>query len=359
MSVARATLTAPRRAGIVARVGTSALLEDIAARLPNGYRARPFEDADREPIVDAGNRESHPMEQESAAEWRYWERMVDDPHRQRATVTTDAGGLAGTASIAVGMMPRADGAQFVGMSVFKEHRRKGIGTALFAALEAEATRRGVTRLLAGTSAARPFALEFAQKRGFREIGRRIMSFRDLESYDATAWKDAMQRIERERIRFRTFAEILEGKDAAAQERFWRELWEAEGPMWDDIPFSTPTPHWPFDRFKKMAVDNPRILRDLSLVAYHGDTIAGYTMTGASHPNDGDTYMTGVARDFRGRGIAMALKVDVLARAKAKGLRAMKTVNDEPNKAMRGVNMKLGYQPVPDHIELEKRLPGGM
>ena len=32
-----------------------------------------------------------------------------------------------------------------------------------------------------------------------------------------------------------------------------------------------------------------------------------------------------------------------------------TVNDEPNKAMRGVNIKLGYQPVPDHIELEKRL----
>jgi hypothetical protein len=34
---------------------------------------------------------------------------------------------------------------------------------------------------------------------------------------------------------------------------------------------------------------------------------------------------------------------------------MCTVNDEPNKAMRGVNLKLGYQPVPDHIELEKTL----
>jgi predicted GNAT superfamily acetyltransferase len=66
-------------------------------------------------------------------------------------------------------------------------------------------------------------------------------------------------------------------------------------------------------------------------------------------------MTGVARTHRGRGIATALKVDVLARAKARGLRAMTTVNDEPNKAMRGVNIKLGYQAVPDHIELEKKL----
>ena len=48
--------------------------------------------------------------------------------------------------------------------------------------------------------------------------------------------------------------------------------------------------------------------------------------------------------------------DYAARAKANGLRAMKTVNDEPNKAMRGVNIKLGYQPVPDHVELEKRYP---
>ena len=143
--------------------------------------------------------------------------------------------------------------------------------------------------------------------------------------------------------------------AVAQEKFWRELWEAEAPMWDDIPFSTPTPHWPYDRFKKMAALNPQILRDLSLVAYAGDTIAGYTLTGASHPNDGDTYMTGVAREYRGRGIAMALKVDVLARAKANGLRAMKTVNDEPNKAMRGINATLGYQTLPAHVQLEKKL----
>ena len=242
------------------------------------------------------------------------------------------------------------------MSVFKAHRRKGIGSAIFTALEAEAIRRRVPRVLAGASAAKPFSLEFAQKRGFHEIGRRIMSFRELASYEAARWQDALDRVSRAGIRFRTFSEILAAKDAVAQEKFWRELWEAEAPMWDDIPFSTPTPHWPYDRFKKMAALNPQILRDLSLVAYAGDTIAGYTLTGASHPNDGDTYMTGVAREYRGRGIAMALKVDVLARAKANGLRAMKTVNDEPNKAMRGVNIKLGYQPVPDHVELEKRYP---
>ena len=49
-------------------------LADLNARLPTGYRARSFDEADREPIVAAGNAESHPMEAESADEWRRWER---------------------------------------------------------------------------------------------------------------------------------------------------------------------------------------------------------------------------------------------------------------------------------------------
>src|SRR5262249_49542007 len=194
-----------------------------------------------------------------------------------------------------------------------------------------------------------------QKRGYREIGRRIMSYRELASYEPAEWRGAMARIASEGISFRTFNEVAKDKDAEGRDRFWHDLWEAEAPMWDDIPFSSPAPHWPYEKFREMMVDSPRTLRDVSLVAFDGDKIVGYTVTGGSPP-DGHTYMTGVAREYRGKGIAMALKVDVLARAKAAGLRAMKTVNDEPNKAMRGVNIKLGYQPVPDHVELEKRLP---
>jgi GNAT superfamily N-acetyltransferase len=66
-------------------------------------------------------------------------------------------------------------------------------------------------------------------------------------------------------------------------------------------------------------------------------------------------MTGVARGYRGRGIATALKLAMLAGAKRAGLRAMLTTNDEPNKAMRGINAKLGYVMLPARIELEKQL----
>jgi GNAT superfamily N-acetyltransferase len=331
------------------------LLSETNARLPKGYRARSFEDADREPLVAAGNAESHPMEEETADEWRRWESMFSDPTRLRLTVLAPDGTIAGSVNIQAGFIPRPDGSQSIGVGVDKAHRNRGIGTALLEAVEAEARRRNVPRLLAGASASKPFALEFARKHGYREIGRRIMSYRELDSYRPEQWRDSLDRVAKAGITIRSFSEILAERDDAGKDRFWHELWEAEGPMWEDIPFATPTPHWPFERFYDMAVKSGQMLQDLSLVAYAGEQIAGFTTTGDRQGKDGWTWMTGVARDQRGKGIAMAIKVDVLARAKAQGMRAMCTVNDEPNKAMRGVNIKLGYQPVPDHVELEKTL----
>ena len=135
----------------------------------------------------------------------------------------------------------------------------------------------------------------------------------------------------------------------------RALYDAETPMWEDIPWATPTPHWPYDRFRHMGFESGQMLADLSIVAYDGDAIAGFTTTGKRQSQDAYTWMTGVGRSYRGRGLATTIKVDALSRAKAKGLRAMLTTNDEPNKAMREINAKLGYRTLPAHVQLEKPL----
>jgi RimJ/RimL family protein N-acetyltransferase len=151
------------------------------------------------------------------------------------------------------------------------------------------------------------------------------------------------------------AELLRGRDPAATEQFWHDLWEAEAPMWEDVPWASPTPHWPFEKFKKLAVDSGKMVNDASIVALDGERIAAFTSTGKQGTDRGYTWMTGTGRDYRGRGLATAMKVKMLAAAKAAGLRAMLTTNDEPNKAMRGINAKLGYVMLPANIELEKTL----
>jgi GNAT superfamily N-acetyltransferase len=327
---------------------------DLGPRLPAGYRARDFADADRDAFVAERNKEQHWMEQGSAEEWRYWENLIKDPTLLRVSVEAPDGTIAAIADIGTGFTPRPDRSQFIGMTVLAPHRRRGIGTALLGFLEDEARRRKVPRVLGGANEGEKFALDWALGHGYRQIGRRIASYVELAKFEPAQFSDALDRARGAGIKIMSFAETLEGRDAAAQERWWRALYEAEAPMWEDIPFATPTPHWPYDRFYDAATSGQQ-LADLSLVAYAGDRIAGFTTTGKSKDKDGWTWMTGTAREFRGRGVARALKVEALTRAKRKGLRALGTTNDEPNKSMREINAKLGYQMLPAHVELEKPL----
>ena len=54
------------------------------------------------------------------------------------------------------------------------------------------------------------------------------------------------------------------------------------------------------------------------------------------------YFTGVHPDWRGRGVAMALKVRCLMEANRRGFIQTETENHEDNAAMLGVNRKLGF-----------------
>jgi len=330
--------------------------ERLSASLPEGYRARPFEDRDREAWIDERNTWYGPMEQGSAEEWRIWERMSPDDSRLRLVVEDASGRLAAMADVSDGGAFRhPDGAQSGGVSVARADRGKGIASSLLAVIVDEAIRRKAPRFLAGVSAAHRDAIEWATKRGFREIGRRIEAYVELGTFDPSPFAARIDAVRKSGITFRTIEEILDGRDAESRERFIRELHEAERPMWEDIPWATPTPHWPLERFRQLGFESGQMIADASIIAYDGDTIAGMTTTGKRESLDGYTWMTGVGRDYRGRGLATAIKVEALSRAKAKGLRAMLTTNDEPNKAMREINAKLGYQTLPAHIQLEKPL----
>jgi RimJ/RimL family protein N-acetyltransferase len=62
-------------------------------------------------------------------------------------------------------------------------------------------------------------------------------------------------------------------------------------------------------------------------------------------------MTAVARDHRGRGIAGAMKRAIIRWAIADGIEVLEAGNDTDNAAMRAVNARLGYRPLPDNVIL--------
>jgi GNAT superfamily N-acetyltransferase len=334
---------------------TMTRVDAITETLPRGYRAREFRDGDREPWTDERNAQVHELQRGTAEEWREWEQLDPPQNLLRVSVDAPDGRLAAGADIGPGHFPRPDGTLFGGVNVMRAQRRKGLGKALLEAIEAEARRANAPRILAGTSVAFEGSLEWALKQGYREIGRRIESYVDVKTFYGGPLRDVVERVESSGIRLLTVTELLRGRDAAAAETFWHDVWEAEAPMWEDVPWASPTPHWPYEKFHKLVVESGKIIADATIVALDGERIAAFTTTGKSGTDRGYTWMTGTGRDYRGRGLATALKVKMLAAAKVAGLRAMLTTNDEPNKAMRGINAKLGYVMLPANVELEKAL----
>ncbi|HEY6201940.1 MAG TPA: GNAT family N-acetyltransferase [Candidatus Limnocylindria bacterium] len=158
----------------------------LGARLPAGYRARDFEEGDRDAFVAERNKEQHWMEQGSAEEWRYWDNLIKDATLLRVSVEAPDGSIAALADIGSGFTPRPDRSQFIGMTVLARHRRKGIGAALLVALEDEARRRDVPKLLGGANEGEKFALDWALGHGYRQIGRRIASYVELATFEPGA-----------------------------------------------------------------------------------------------------------------------------------------------------------------------------
>lgn len=124
-------------------------------------------------------------------------------------------------------------------------------------------------------------------------------------------------------------------------------------MRDDVPWATPTPRWSYERFRRLAVESRKTLLEASIVALDGDRIARFTLT-IKQQGKGFTGITGTAWEYRGRQIALAMRWRCLP-ARETGLVALRTTNDEPHEAMRGINAKLGYTMLPADVALERTL----
>jgi RimJ/RimL family protein N-acetyltransferase len=66
-------------------------------------------------------------------------------------------------------------------------------------------------------------------------------------------------------------------------------------------------------------------------------------------------ITGTSRDYRGRGLALAVKLASTHWAAANGITQIVTTNDERNAAMLAINRRLGYQHASRRVEYLKDL----
>ena len=221
-----------------------------------------------------------------------------------------------------GLADRSDTGQgFVAPRVVPEERRAGVGTALLERLLDHVRGHGFERGRA--HADDPGSFAFAERHGFHEVDRQVEQVRAIgeepepEPYAGVAFATVGER-----------PELLEQAYPLA-EHGYADLALATGSV------TVPKDVWLRDE---------ATLPDGSIVALAGDRIVGYAglMAWDDDPTRAENGLTVVARDWRGRGLAVALKRRQLAWAARAGVREIVTWTQTGNEAMRRVNERLGY-----------------
>ena len=239
--------------------------------------------------------------------------------------------------VGAGLGGRSDDPQrgFVAPRVHPDARRQGVGTALLRDCLAFVEMLGLGRVSGQVT--EQGSKEFAERFGFVETDRQVEQVRVLNGEIA---EDPLP----EGVDVVTIAErpdLLEAAYPLARDEGYTDL-ALEGSI------SIPLEEWLHDE---------ATLPEGSFVALADGEIVGYSGLMA-HDNDGvaEDGLTVVARDWRRRGLGMALKQRELAWAQRAGLREVVTWTQRDNDAMRAVNELLGYEYRDAAITMSASLP---
>jgi GNAT superfamily N-acetyltransferase len=228
---------------------------------------------------------------------------------------------------------------WISVRVLRQHRRRGVGTALFRELSALARADGKSELVFSARHDDADSLDFLGKRGFVEALRMRESTLEL-AQAATSFAPPTG------IELVPFTPELDD-----------EIYDVALDVARDVPVAQESfeigsvEQWRAEQLPKGT------LRDCSFVATVGGAPIGYAILIAGHDGEGLHSMTGVRRTWRRRGIALALKQAQVDAAKAAGLRTLRTANAVQNPMLR-VNERLGFRRDVDWLHLRGPLLEG-
>ncbi len=119
------------------------------------------------------------------------------------------------------------------------------------------------------------------------------------------------------------------------------------------PYPAPGPEW----LAEQAFGLPKSLPDAFFIVRDGERYVGmsYLHRDDEGPNQLIQGITAIHAQYRGRGLALALKIKTIAYAQQHGFDAIRTAVESNNPSMLAINAKLGFVQGPGLIVFEKRL----
>jgi GNAT superfamily N-acetyltransferase len=124
----------------------------------------------------------------------------------------------------------------------------------------------------------------------------------------------------------------------------------------DVPGYAEAAVRPFTSFNEQVCEAPGYRPDCQIIALDCEVWVGLARLDPTEATEAMyNAITGVLPGYRGRGIALALKLLAIRAARQSGVRYLRTNNDAENAPMLAVNRKLGYRPEPGYYRMRAYL----
>jgi GNAT superfamily N-acetyltransferase len=221
------------------------------------------------------------------------------------------------------------------VAVREDHRGRGIGAALYDVGIAHAEAISARQLIVNfhENAA---GVAFARSRGFTQI--RAETEAALDPRHVTARPPA-------------------GADLRAMTTVDPRLaYDVDMEATVDMPATEQFEGMDYEEWENHVLRHPLFTPAGSFVALvDGEAAALSLLTADPESGRAMSWMTGTRRAYRGRGLALAVKLASIEWAAANGITRMLTMNDATNAPMLAVNRRLGYEPIGRRVEWLKEL----
>jgi GNAT superfamily N-acetyltransferase len=319
------------------------------------YTVRDFQESDYEACAEINNLVD-PEHPSSVPEMRQRDKLRKPFHFYRRLVAGDqkTGKVIADATLGHGIFQYNKDVLFMRILVLPEYQRQGIGTELYQRLERFWRESGVPRLRVEVSENRESGLEFVKRLGFQEHHRIFESKLDVTKFDFDSVRDPLLHLKSEEIVLTTLDDEIKNDSFVKAYPAIKRAFEICNHCAVDIPSPDPPNPLSLETFLALTIESPMALLSGLQLAKHGERYVGISILAKSpKENELNQRLTGVHREYRKRGIALALKLQGIRFAQAQGARFIRTNNDTINTGMLAINRALGFVAEPSWINFEK------
>jgi GNAT superfamily N-acetyltransferase len=238
------------------------------------------------------------------------------------------------------------------VGVLPEHQGHDIGSMLYDSIMQGLQPFDPIALRATASEDRIRSIRFLEKRGFREVIRDIRSELDVQAFDLSRFTNLENRFRARGIEIKILPELENDPDR--NQKLYDLDWELSLSVPGDL--AAGIGRRGLDNYISYAISSPNVLPQGFFVAVKGDEYVGLSHV-LSREKGVSLYqgLTGVKPQYRRLGLGLAMKIRVIAFAKAAGYATIFAENDAKNTPMLAMNKRLGYVRKPDLITFEKEL----